>query len=88
MKVVTTAIQDLLIIVPTVYKDNRGYFYEAYNQEVFAKMTLLTSSFKTTNPFSKRGVIRGLHLQLKPYVQAKLIRVLQGEILDVVVDLS
>jgi dTDP-4-dehydrorhamnose 3,5-epimerase len=49
-------------------------------------MTLLTSSFKTTN-FSKRGVIRGLHLQLKPYVQAKLIRVLQGEILDVVVDL-
>jgi dTDP-4-dehydrorhamnose 3,5-epimerase-like enzyme len=40
MKVVTTAIQDLLIIVPTVYKDNRGYFYEAYNQEVFAKMTL------------------------------------------------
>jgi dTDP-4-dehydrorhamnose 3,5-epimerase len=49
-------------------------------------MTLLTSSFKTTNPFQRR-FIRGLHLQLKPYVQAKLIRVLQGEILDVVVDL-
>jgi dTDP-4-dehydrorhamnose 3,5-epimerase-like enzyme len=69
MKVV--AIQDLLIIVPTVYKDNR-YFYEAYNQEVFAKMTLLTSSFKTTQLFKARCYQRITFV--KPYVQAKLIR--------------
>jgi dTDP-4-dehydrorhamnose 3,5-epimerase len=82
-----TAIKDLVIIKPTVFTDERGYFFEAYNQTKFHENEILYKFIQDNQSFSKRGVIRGLHLQINTFAQAKLVRVLQGEILDVAVDL-
>lgn len=82
-----TAIQDLVIIQPTVFEDSRGYFFEAYNQAKFLENGITYQFIQDNQSFSKRGVIRGLHLQINPFAQAKLVRVLEGEILDVAVDL-
>jgi dTDP-4-dehydrorhamnose 3,5-epimerase len=87
MTIEKTAIQDLVIINPTVFPDERGYFFEAYNQAKFAANGITYQFIQDNQSFSKRGVIRGLHLQINPFAQAKLVRVLQGEILDVAVDL-
>jgi dTDP-4-dehydrorhamnose 3,5-epimerase len=87
MKVATTAIQDLLIITPAVFDDERGYFFEAYNQAKFHENGITYNFIQDNQSFSTKGVIRGLHLQVNPFAQAKLVRVLQGEILDVAVDL-
>ena len=87
MKVEQTFIQDLVIINPTVFEDSRGYFFEAYNQINFEQNGITYQFVQDNQSFSRRGVIRGLHLQDKPYAQAKLVRVLEGEILDVAVDM-
>lgn len=87
MRIEKTAIKDLVIISPSVYNDERGYFFEAYNQVDFLDNDINYNFIQDNQSFSKRGVIRGLHLQVNPYAQAKLVRVLQGEILDVAVDL-
>jgi dTDP-4-dehydrorhamnose 3,5-epimerase len=87
MKVVTTAIPDLLIIAPAVFNDERGCFFEAYNQAKFHENGIMYQFIQDNQSFSRRGVIRGLHLQINPFAQAKLVRVLEGEILDVAVDL-
>lgn len=87
MNIEQTVIKDLVIINPTVFDDSRGYFYEAYNQAKFEQNGITYQFIQDNQSFSKRGVIRGLHLQDKPFAQAKLIRVLHGEILDVAVDL-
>jgi dTDP-4-dehydrorhamnose 3,5-epimerase len=87
MTIEKTTIQDLVIITPRVFEDSRGYFFEAYNQEKFHENGITYKFVQDNQSFSKRGVIRGLHLQINPYAQAKLVRVLQGEILDVAVDL-
>ncbi|MBE0390236.1 dTDP-4-dehydrorhamnose 3,5-epimerase [Flavobacterium sp. PL002] len=87
MTIEKTAIQDLVIINPTVFEDSRGYFFEAYNQAKFHDNGIMYDFIQDNQSFSKRGVIRGLHLQINPFAQAKLVRVLQGEILDVAVDL-
>lgn len=87
MNIEKTAIQDLVIINPTVFPDDRGYFFEAYNKAKFNENGITYNFIQDNQSFSKRGVIRGLHLQIKPFAQAKLVRVLQGEILDVAVDL-
>jgi len=87
MTVEQTVIQDLVIIHPTVFEDSRGYFFEAYNQAKFQHNGITYQFIQDNQSFSRRGVIRGLHLQDKPYAQAKLVRVLEGEILDVAVDL-
>jgi dTDP-4-dehydrorhamnose 3,5-epimerase len=87
MKIEKTAIQDLLIITPAVFNDERGYFFEAYNKAKFHENGITYNFIQDNQSFSKRGVIRGLHLQINPFAQAKLVRVLEGEILDVVVDL-
>jgi len=82
----TTFIKDLLLLTPRVYKDERGYFMESYNQRKIGKM--IKSDFVQDNEsMSKKNVLRGLHLQLPPFAQAKLIRVIKGSILDVAVDL-
>ncbi|MFV8465666.1 dTDP-4-dehydrorhamnose 3,5-epimerase [Flavobacterium sp. LB1P62] len=86
MSVETTFIKDLLIIIPTVFEDSRGYFFEAYNQAQFLENGIDYQFIQDNQSFSKRGVVRGLHLQINPFAQAKLVRVLQGEILDVAVD--
>jgi dTDP-4-dehydrorhamnose 3,5-epimerase len=87
MKVEQTFIQDLVVINPTVFEDSRGYFFEAYNQIKFEQNGITYQFVQDNQSFSRRGVIRGLHLQDKPYAQAKLVRVLEGEILDVAVDM-
>jgi dTDP-4-dehydrorhamnose 3,5-epimerase len=87
MKVATTAIEDLLIITPAVFDDERGYFFEAYNQAKFHENGINYNFIQDNQSFSTKGVIRGLHLQINPFAQAKLVRVLHGEILDVAVDL-
>src|ERR1700744_1903383 len=87
MPFTTTDIADLLIFDPAVYKDDRGYFFESYNQQTFNKEGITSLFVQDNQSFSTYGVIRGLHYQLDPHAQAKLIRVLQGRILDVAVDL-
>ena len=87
MTIEKTVIQDLVIITPRVFEDSRGYFFEAYNQAQFHENDIKYQFIQDNQSFSKRGVIRGLHLQINPFAQAKLVRVLEGEILDVAVDL-
>ena len=82
-----TAIADLIVVEPSVYKDDRGYFFEAFNKEQFEKNGLHYDFIQDNQSFSKRGVIRGLHFQIGSFAQTKLVRVLEGEILDVAVDL-
>lgn len=86
MTIEKTPIEDLVIINPTVFEDSRGYFFEAYNQAKFHENGIGYQFIQDNQSFSKRGVIRGLHLQINPFAQAKLVRVLEGEILDVAVD--
>ena len=87
MTVEQTTMQDLVIIHPAIYTDERGYFFEGYNKAKFHENGITCNFIQDNQSFSTRGVIRGLHLQINPFAQAKLVRVLQGEILDVVVDL-
>jgi len=87
MTIETTPIQDLLIINPTVFEDARGYFFEAYNQNTLANQGITINFVQDNQSFSKRGTLRGLHYQNPPFAQTKLVRVLQGEIIDVAVDI-
>lgn len=87
MTIERTTIQDLVIITPRVFEDSRGFFFEAYNQAKFRENGINYQFIQDNQSFSKRGVIRGLHLQINHFAQAKLVRVLEGEILDVAVDL-
>lgn len=88
MKVSPSSIADVLVLQPTVFYDERGYFTESYNQKVFQDVTGLQVNFIQDNQsFSSYGVLRGLHFQTGQHQQAKLVRVLQGEILDIAVDL-
>jgi dTDP-4-dehydrorhamnose 3,5-epimerase len=87
MTIEKTFIQDLVIITPRVFEDSRGFFFEAYNKAQFHENGIEYNFIQDNQSFSKRGVIRGLHLQINPFAQAKLVRVLEGEILDVAVDL-
>ncbi|SDB61914.1 dTDP-4-dehydrorhamnose 3,5-epimerase [Flavobacteriaceae bacterium MAR_2010_188] len=83
-----TFLKDCYVITPNIFEDNRGYFYESFNKNEFLDKTRLSVEFVQDNQSkSSRGVLRGLHLQKDNYAQAKLVRVLQGSVLDVVVDL-
>ncbi len=82
-----TTIPDLLLFEPRVFEDSRGYFFEAYNEEIFQKEGIKNKFVQDNQSKSSYGVVRGLHYQLAPYAQAKLIRVLEGTILDVAVDI-
>jgi dTDP-4-dehydrorhamnose 3,5-epimerase len=87
MQVTNTSIPDLLILNPTVFKDERGHFYESWNKKEFDNTTNLNVNFVQDNHAkSKKGVLRGLHFQLK-HPQGKLVRVTSGKVLDVVVDI-
>ncbi|MEN1785171.1 MAG: dTDP-4-dehydrorhamnose 3,5-epimerase [Bacteroidota bacterium] len=88
MDIKETSIIGCFELVPRVFEDTRGYFFESYNQEQFEKATGEKPFFVQDNQsLSSRGVIRGLHFQTGVHAQAKLVRVLQGEVLDVAVDL-
>lgn len=87
MQIKSTGIEDLVEIIPTVYHDDRGWFTEMYKEEVFRKHNLHYTFVQENKSYSKKGVIRGLHMQLEPFAQAKLVSVVSGKVLDVVVDL-
>jgi dTDP-4-dehydrorhamnose 3,5-epimerase len=88
MNVTPLAIPEVLLIEPTIHGDKRGYFYESFNQKQFEEATGLKPIFVQDNHSkSTRGVLRGLHHQLAPKAQDKLVRVVQGEVFDVVVDI-
>jgi dTDP-4-dehydrorhamnose 3,5-epimerase len=87
MPFITTDISGLLIFEPIVYKDERGHFFESYNEQTFHKEGVTNRFVQDNQSFSAYGVIRGLHYQLDPHAQCKLIRVLRGKILDVAIDL-
>ncbi len=87
MKTIETEFKELIIIQPQVFSDARGYFFESFKQEAFIEAGLLFKPVQDNESKSVKGVIRGLHYQLKPFEQAKLIRVVTGKIYDVAVDL-
>ena len=87
MEIIKTDIPDLLILKPRIFEDERGYFFESYNKEAFDKEGLEYNFIQDNESKSSRGVIRGLHYQLAPYSQSKLVRVIKGRVLDVAVDL-
>ena len=88
MKVRSLSIPDILLIEPKVFSDERGFFFESFNQADFEKRTNLSPIFVQENHSrSIKGVLRGLHYQLPPKAQDKLLRVVKGEIFDVVVDI-
>src|SRR5688572_13258319 len=82
-----TDIKDVWLFRPRVFEDSRGYFYEAYNEMVFHAQGITCKFVQDNQSSSDHGVIRGLHYQLPPHAQSKLVRVLRGKILDVVVDI-
>lgn len=87
MPFIKTDFSGLLIFEPVVFEDSRGYFYESYNEKTFVKEGVNIKFVQDNQAQSSYGVIRGLHYQLMPYAQTKLIRVLSGNILDVAVDI-
>lgn len=87
MQVLETMIPGLLELVPTVFGDHRGYFFESYNKEAFYNIGIEDEFVQDNQSLSNRGVLRGLHFQNPPYAQGKLVRVLAGAVLDVVVDI-
>jgi dTDP-4-dehydrorhamnose 3,5-epimerase len=82
-----TPLPGVIIFEPTVYPDERGFFFESYNKQLFQTNRILNEFIQDNQSNSSYGVIRGLHFQREPHAQAKLVRVIQGRILDVVVDL-
>ena len=87
MKFTKTKILDVIIIEPTVFGDNRGYFLESYNKKKFEEVVGKTSFIQDNESKSSKGVLRGLHFQKPPFEQAKLVRCIEGEVLDVAVDI-
>ncbi|HOW41392.1 MAG TPA: dTDP-4-dehydrorhamnose 3,5-epimerase [Bacteroidales bacterium] len=87
MNIIETGLKGLIIIEPRVFNDSRGYFFESYNQERFTESGIEFRPVQDNESKSTRGVIRGLHYQLNPQAQSKLIRVVQGRIFDVALDI-
>lgn len=87
MKIIETGFKGLMVIKPTIYPDSRGYFFESFNQVAFHNAGISFSPVQDNESKSSEGVIRGLHYQLSPYDQAKLIRVIEGRIFDVALDI-
>jgi len=88
MNFVKGEIEGLFVIEPKVFSDDRGHFYETYSEDLFQEKTGFTGDFVQDNEsFSFKNVLRGLHFQHPPFAQAKLVRVIQGEVLDVAVDI-
>ena len=88
MNVTPTAIPEVLLIEPKVFGDERGFFFESFNQKVFQEAAALEPAFVQDNHSrSVKNVLRGLHYQLPPKAQGKLVRVVEGEVFDVAVDI-
>lgn len=87
MKIRKTAIEGLVELVPRIFEDERGLFFESFNADVFDKLGLPKDFVQDNQSFSKKGVVRGLHFQRAPFGQGKLVRVVSGRVLDVAVDI-
>ena len=87
MKITSAPIQDLLIIQPQVFEDDRGYFFESWSKKIFENNGLDFDFVQDNQSMSHRGVLRGLHFQAPPFAQGKLVRVIKGSVLDVAVDI-
>ncbi|MFH7013767.1 dTDP-4-dehydrorhamnose 3,5-epimerase [Flavobacterium sp. FlaQc-52] len=87
MDIEKTFIEDLIILTPSVFEDTRGSFFESFNSNTFRDLGVNFQFVQDNQSFSKKGTIRGLHYQNPPFAQTKLVRVLQGQIMDVAVDL-
>ena len=87
MNIIKTKIEGLLIIEPRIFSDERGYFFESYQTERYKQAGITADFIQDNEAFSSYGVVRGLHYQLAPYSQAKLVRVIKGKVFDVAVDL-
>ena len=87
MKITETTIPGLLIIEPRVFEDSRGYFFESFHKGKYSDTGIVNEFIQDNESKSVRGVVRGLHYQLAPFSQSKLVRVLLGSVYDVVVDL-
>jgi len=87
MQKIKTKIADLVLIKPDVFPDDRGYFFESYQKEKFKELGITADFLQDNESMSMKGVLRGLHLQVPPFAQGKLVRVVRGSVLDVAVDL-
>ncbi len=87
MNFIETSIKDLYVIKPKLWADERGYFYESYNQKLFAQAGIQADFVQDNQSLSHKGTLRGLHAQKEPSAQGKLVRVIQGKVLDIAVDI-
>lgn len=87
MEVFKTTIPEVILFKPRVFEDNRGYFFESYNQNALKEIGITCQFVQDNQSKSSRGVLRGLHYQNGSHAQAKLVRVLEGEVLDIAVDI-
>lgn len=87
MEVIKTAIEGLVILEPTVFKDSRGYFFESFSQREFQEKVQKINFVQDNESMSSYGVMRGLHFQRPPFAQSKLVRCVQGTVLDIAVDI-
>lgn len=88
MKAIQTKLEGVYVLEPTVFGDSRGYFFESFNRRKFEELTGFPAKFVQDNQsMSKRGVLRGLHFQINPKAQGKLVRVVRGAVFDVAVDI-
>lgn len=87
MEVIETGIQGLVLVLPRIFSDARGSFFESFSQREFDENVAKVTFVQDNQSFSKYGVVRGLHFQREPFSQSKLVRVVSGRVLDVVVDL-
>ena len=87
MNIIKTIIPEVVLLEPKVYHDDRGYFFEAFSEAVFASLVTPVHFVQDNESRSSYGVVRGLHFQKPPHAQAKLVRVVKGRVLDVAVDL-
>jgi len=87
MEVIQHELKDVLEIIPDVYEDERGYFFESYNEHRFHEHGITTKFIQDNQSKSQKNVLRGLHFQTPPHAMTKLVRVISGKIIDVIVDL-
>ncbi len=87
MNIVETPIKDLLIFEPKIWQDSRGYFFESFSQRVFDNAGIEVQFVQDNQSFSQKGTLRGMHAQANPFAQGKLVRVIQGKVVDVAVDI-
>ena len=87
MNVIKTALDGVVIIEPTLFGDARGYFFESWNYEKYKQAGIDCDFVQDNESCSSYGVLRGLHYQLAPYTQAKLVRVIEGRVLDISLDI-